>query len=1100
MIGEDCELRFIVDEPAEVDFLATHTPVAIAITKSIVSHDHLKIIGLRGRWGSGKSTIIRQVGDQLRKADPNILIFNYDAWLHQHDPLRRSFMEALVRFLIGHQAADPKVWKKQLKKLSGKLEETTRYDKPIVTNEAKLFFLLAGAFAIGLGFLGKDTFRDAMGQTTTQAGIWTLFLGLALTLGPIAIWTFRWILSLEHNANAPFWPALLFNRNLGRVQTLTQKPIEPTSIEFGRKFQRLMREVETKGKRLVIVIDNIDRVDGKEAMNIWANVRSFFLSSSGGDDLVSESYHPTLILPVDGDSISEVFAMGSDTEKGRKLARSFINKTFDVTFDVPAPVMSDWRRYVDNELRSCLGTAFTEERSFTIKQFLDAWFTVTQTPITPREINKILNHIIALLMQWRSSSLTFETLVYFSINRERIADISTEVRSTGHPLHRFSSDWPRELAALHYGVDLELAGQVLMTQPIRDAIANNSFETIAPYRELPGFGDIFEQVTDNLPTGIMGNITFDIVTNAAHFLSLTNAEAAWKRAAWQNLVVAFAGLDDLKNLPQSKILAERLALFFDHVEQGDAPTFISSATAMIEHSLVSSETNGHDLDELAIAATRLIDFAVHQGLPPPGFRISADPALYLRRLAGLGEFPVFRERLLSDVGMEAIEAQLVAMLSDPAHCLAVPDLALLLASPAAEQMIGQTLVSGDVLINQAEQVIRNNSGETDLCRAAVRTLLAATGPRETRHAALQRLAEDGTLASRTAAVATTGDETVVNSLLAALVWTGIEVAAPLPEGWRAFFRRFPDASRDINKALNDLMPGKVVIDTLLKYYDEHFGARDLITAMMNDRVRNKKLGRAYPDKILNNLSNYSRMLDWSLREDFARQTTSYQTYWETVDAAPWSDSLLETAKLLEKQGGDEAVRFRSKLIEKVKKATVNDWQTAISDGKQPYRIVTELLDEKELKLGVQSPLVDALLAPSMILAASKQAALARWFALALRLSPKGRRKVLEAMRDTALELSPAATLKLLKMGGARFLAEASFESRAAELVDKIALPLARSKDGRAWLKDRASWLRKILDQSAQESRHRFRNAVAECAASTNDDKRHWGEMMQRLLG
>lgn len=104
------DLRFIIDEPAEVDFFNTHSPVAFAIARSIIGNPALKIIGLLGRWGSGKSTIVRDVAAQLAAVDGNYLTFTYDAWLHQNDPLRRSFLESLVRFLSHRKHIDSEAW------------------------------------------------------------------------------------------------------------------------------------------------------------------------------------------------------------------------------------------------------------------------------------------------------------------------------------------------------------------------------------------------------------------------------------------------------------------------------------------------------------------------------------------------------------------------------------------------------------------------------------------------------------------------------------------------------------------------------------------------------------------------------------------------------------------------------------------------------------------------------------------------------------------------------------------------------------------------------------------------------------------------------
>ena len=81
------KLNFIRDVAAETDFFGSHDPVAKAISAAIAQNTDLKVIGLLGRWGSGKSTVVKHVQKHLA-ADTGVKthIFCYDAWLHQSDP------------------------------------------------------------------------------------------------------------------------------------------------------------------------------------------------------------------------------------------------------------------------------------------------------------------------------------------------------------------------------------------------------------------------------------------------------------------------------------------------------------------------------------------------------------------------------------------------------------------------------------------------------------------------------------------------------------------------------------------------------------------------------------------------------------------------------------------------------------------------------------------------------------------------------------------------------------------------------------------------------------------------------------------------------
>jgi predicted KAP-like P-loop ATPase len=150
-------VSFIRDEPAEEDFFQTHGRLAKAIAGAIRTNPELRVVGLLGRWGSGKSTVVehlkRELGSGAAKGAGAVHIFSYDAWLHQSDPVRRSFLESLLRFLIEGDWTSAETWEEQLLELTGQVEKTDVKQTPILTNDAKWIFLslLPVPIAVGLG-------------------------------------------------------------------------------------------------------------------------------------------------------------------------------------------------------------------------------------------------------------------------------------------------------------------------------------------------------------------------------------------------------------------------------------------------------------------------------------------------------------------------------------------------------------------------------------------------------------------------------------------------------------------------------------------------------------------------------------------------------------------------------------------------------------------------------------------------------------------------------------------------------------------------------------------------------------------------------------
>jgi len=1098
---ETKELNFIIDKPAKVDFLDTHTPVASAISYSIISEPKLKVIGLLGRWGSGKSTIVKEVEAKLESAKESYLTFTYDAWLHQNNPLRRSFLESLVQFLNSQddELIDDELWETKLKKLSGELEVKDEYETPIVTSEAKLFFILAFFLTFGLSFLGADTFRDAFGTSTTRAGIWTFWVGVGLVAVPIIVWLLRTGISKLCGEEVAWFPALILNKKFEHVNRQTYKPIEPTSIEFGRTFRDLMQTLKSKGVLLVVVIDNIDRIDETEALRIWASVRSFFLSSQDDNNLEFENYHPTVVLPIDSQSIAHMFAINSsasDGESAERLARSFVNKTFDVTFDVPAPVTSDWKRYLKDRMKYCFGNEYTEKRYFRTRQYLESWFERSDTQITPREINKTLNRIVAMLVQRNGDEIPFETIAYFSINKDSIyKDIESEISKQEHPLSLYNEDWALEVAALHFGVNVNLAAQVLMTDPIRKAIKTNSPKLLESFRDVVGFGDIFEQVTADLPEeeNVSGQSIL-MTTNAALLLNQEKAEGLEFKQAWINLVRTFNSLDGSSTAPN---LSKRISVFYDHVEAVDADDFVRTVERIVDTLISVDEIEEKNVADIGRLGTQTIEFSERMGVDLPIFDIESDAKSYLNCSYWMRESPDAQLRLRTSASHNDLVLELVRRISAEGEADSVPSLIATLTSKSAELMLGNELESIEDLIVAAESSARSNPGESELFAAAMKTLAAPNGFLDVRRAALDRLGDDNTLSGKLDAAAKNADERVIAIILAIVIWKQIDVASPTSNSWTSLVNKFPSVPSEINHLLDELYADELPFDILFHCHNDKPALGNLVSAVVNDRVKRGVLGKLNSKNILSNLSQYSRMMDSSLRKKFADELSGYSKFWPNIRTMPWSSSIHDAAILLKKEGNASADKITVELSNRAKKSTVSEWNAAIMTGSEPYKIVTEFLDAKKLKLGINSKLALALIKCTGNAAAGGSQIRTRWFALSEILTGIGRRKVMKAMSDAVFALSPSEKIAVLKSGGERFLIDARYHERPDKVVENLILPLVKSKKGREWLNDRATYFRPIVENASESPTRKLTELIHTLRKSSNEEKRHWSDIIEK---
>jgi predicted KAP-like P-loop ATPase len=138
--------RLLDDVPASEDAFGGHKRIAHAILKLVRDEKGGRAIALVGSWGSGKSTVVKllqlatkQPSD--RKSDTEVFVF--DAWVHEGDPLRRSFLESLISHLQQKGWVDKERWNKKLEQLANKRKETKTKSSPVLTAKAVPFLLLA---------------------------------------------------------------------------------------------------------------------------------------------------------------------------------------------------------------------------------------------------------------------------------------------------------------------------------------------------------------------------------------------------------------------------------------------------------------------------------------------------------------------------------------------------------------------------------------------------------------------------------------------------------------------------------------------------------------------------------------------------------------------------------------------------------------------------------------------------------------------------------------------------------------------------------------------------------------------------------------------
>lgn len=517
------------DDPAESDYFESHEPISTALDALIRNEKGKKSIALIGARGSGKSSIInflRILFSANKKNDAQIFIF--DAWSHSGDPLRRSFLEELIKFLREIKWIEEGKWQKELDVLCRKREDRSTKSEPVLTLAGKLIIGSTLLLPIGYTLFGLIDKNLPVVFFGYEIQLW--ILGVGLVLMPALIFLLTWLCwrpawkfwtkefwcthRSPHDNDSLFW---FFIQKVREVKTVTTiSTPNPTTVEFQNLFKDLLKGVldledgKKNTRKLVVVIDNLDRVDHDEAYAIWSTMRTFFdLWTGQTQKKWLEKF--CLIAPFAPEFPQDIFDF-EDSEAEHKQERniktgiSFVEKTFQSIFYVPLPVLSKWKDYLIDEL----GNAFPVHKSIKpdvfhqIYRIYDIVKVQKDGPPTPRDLKLFINKVGSRNRIWgKRIDLAHQAVyvLYFDeIQKDHAFDFSKWSRIDKRILDMFDHEQlQRDLAALHFNVKADVALQALTGGKIRAALQTGNKDTLKMLSEhVTGFFTVLErEVADN---------------------------------------------------------------------------------------------------------------------------------------------------------------------------------------------------------------------------------------------------------------------------------------------------------------------------------------------------------------------------------------------------------------------------------------------------------------------------------------------------------------------------------------------------------------------------------------------------------------------------
>lgn len=526
--------QFISNLPCGKDYTEgkSQERLAVAIAEHITSSDSKneekvsRIIGLKGEWGTGKSNVIKLLDKPseklqrehkvLKQLKEQYCIFEYDAWGHQEDLQRRSFLETMTEQLLNNPKYDDYLSKKKevteswekSKKITwdDKLKELLAHKRITKNNSIPVFN--GGAFWTAL-FLSLTPISVFVAERLEHHEIIGNILWLVIiAFCPIILGLLMWGRTCLFNKDARHWGYLLKISKDTTTHTENHETInedEPTVSKFNRWMKELSDYISEYQKlKLIVVYDNMDRLPADKVKELWSSIHTFFAENGFKNIWV--------IIPFDEKHLSCAFG---ESEEKEQLTKHFISKTFPVVYRVTPPVITDYKELFNNLYSQAFGE--TEEKD---KETIYRILRLEKPNATIREMIEFINSLVALKQIWKKE-IDLLYCAIFKLKEKEIIDypigeyvygdqhgethlttrnvtIEEEILS-GYYLGDYlktiipnNEALQTNIAALVYGVPKEHAEQIPMIKYI-DSCFEDGSNDINKYSQSSKFTDILQK-------------------------------------------------------------------------------------------------------------------------------------------------------------------------------------------------------------------------------------------------------------------------------------------------------------------------------------------------------------------------------------------------------------------------------------------------------------------------------------------------------------------------------------------------------------------------------------------------------------------------------